>query len=442
MPRESADLAIDSRTVCSAHPAPRKFCAIRGAAARTLRPSSATASASAVHDKMELVLLTLNAGSSSLKVAVFHDDSLARLATVQVTDLGHAATMTSSLSGREERATLSGAGDHETALACVMDLLARRLGPTTWRAVGHRVAHGRDRRGPAIVDDSTRAALAALVPLAPLHQPHNLAGIAAAERLAPGALQVACFDTSFHRTIPEVARRYALPAALRDEGIEAYGFHGLSYEHIAAVLPDHLGPAADGRVIVAHLGSGASLCAMRQRRSIATTMGFTPLDGLPMGTRCGAIDPGVLLYLLEARGFTVAEVRDLLYLKSGLLGVSGESDRMQDLLGSMTRGAAEAIELFVYRASCAIGALAAALGGLDALVFTGGIAEHSAVIRAELVRRAGWLGAKLDETAHAEGRAVFSAAASSVALCVLATDEESVIARSVAALLRDRHAPR
>jgi acetate kinase len=387
------------------------------------------------------VLLTINAGSSSLKVAVFRDDALERLGTILVTGLGHGATMTSTFAGppeRVERVALDGAGDHDAALDRVLAALAQRLGPVTWRAVGHRVAHGRDHAGPRIIDDEARAALHALIPLAPLHQPHNLAGIAAAERLAPGALQVACFDTSFHRAMPEVARRYALPAALRADGIEAYGFHGLSYEHIASVLPDHLGATADARVIVAHLGSGASMCAMRARTSVATTMGFTPLDGLPMGTRCGDLDPGVVLYLLEARGHSVAEVRDLLYLRSGLLGVSGISDSMQALLASPARAAAEAVELFVYRASGAIGALAAALGGLDALVFTGGIGENSATIRSQIVRQAAWLGAEIDEPAHAAGRAVFSTATSAVALCVLPADEEAVIARHVAAILRHR----
>lgn len=383
-------------------------------------------------------VLTINAGSSSLKVAAFHGGSLERLGGVEVSELGRAAVLTSSIAGQHRTAALPGASDHEAALAAVFDCLAHELGPRDWLAVGHRVTHGRDRADPRILDPALCDALEALVPLAPLHQPHNLAGIAAATRLAPHALQVACFDTSFHRTMPEVARRYALPRALSAEGIEAYGFHGLSYEYIASILPAHLGDRADGRVIVAHLGSGASMCAMRNRRSVATTMGLTPLDGLPMATRAGAIDPGVVLYLLAERGLTVDQVRDLLYGQSGLLGVSELSGSMKQLVGSDDPRAVEAVELFVYRAAAAIGALAAALGGLDAVVFTGGIGEHSAPIRTAISRKIAWLGATLDERAHAAGQAVFSTPASALALCTLPTDEEVVLARHAAAMWRRR----
>jgi acetate kinase len=378
-------------------------------------------------------IVTINAGSSSLKLGVFHAGSLARLATVHVAQLGDAATITSWIDGDHQTAPLDGVAHHDAALSAAVTWLDHRLGGTQWCAVGHRVTHGRHRRGPEVVDAALVAELQALVPLAPLHQPHNLAGIAAATRHAPSALQVACFDTAFHRSTPDVARRYALPQALRAD-IEAYGFHGLSYEYIASILPAQLGARAEGRVIVAHLGSGASLCAMRGRRSIATTMGFTPLDGLVMATRSGALDPGVLLYLLEARKLTAEQLRDLLYLQSGLLGVSGISDSMKVLLASGQRSAAEAVELFVYRAAGAIGSLAAALGGLDALVFTGGIGEHSPEIRARISDATRWLGAELDDRAHAAGRAVFSTPASAVALCVVPTDEEVVIARHVAAL--------
>ncbi|MEO6773670.1 MAG: acetate kinase [Kofleriaceae bacterium] len=333
-------------------------------------------------------ILAVNAGSSSLKVAAFRADSLERIATVELDDLG-------------ERG-------HEAAFAEALP----RLGAHEWIAIGHRVVHGRERLGPHVVDGKLRAELEALIPLAPLHQPQCLAGIDAARRLAPDALQVACFDTSFHRTLPDVARRYALPSEYAE--IEVYGFHGLSYEFIASVLPDHLGARARGRVIVAHLGSGASMCALRDRSSIATTMGFTPLDGLVMGTRPGALDPGAVLYLIEQRGLTTAQVRELLYHRAGLLGVSGISASMQVLLGSHARGAAEAIELFVYRAQTSIGALAAALGGLDALVFTGGIGEHSATIRDRITAAARWLG--------------------DFAVASIATDEELVIARHTSAL--------
>ena len=382
-------------------------------------------------------LLTINAGSSSLKTAVFRVDSLERLAAVEVTGIDHVATMTWSMGADRQVEPLTGISDHDAALSAVLKRLQPRLGRIEWRAVGHRVTHGFECLQPRIVDAELLAYLEALIPLAPLHQPHNLAGITAATRLAPSALQVACFDTSFHRSMPDVARRYALPRELSADGIDAYGFHGLSYEYIASILPDHLGPRADARVIVAHLGSGASMCAMRQRKSIATTMGLTPLDGLPMATRSGALDPGVILYLLETRKMEVADVRDLLYQRSGLLGVSGISDSMKELLASADRSAAEAVELFVYRASCAIGSLVAALGGLDALVFTGGIGENSPAIRSRIVHQLAWLGAEIDERAHADGRAVFSDGSSRIALVVLPTDEEAMIARHVASLLRD-----
>jgi len=333
-------------------------------------------------------ILAVNAGSSSLKVAAFRADSLERIANVELDDLGDQ--------------------DHDAAFAEALP----RLGTHEWIAIGHRVVHGGQRLGPHVVDAKLRAELEALTPLAPLHQPHCLAGIDAARRHAPGALQVACFDTAFHRTLPDVARRYALPSEFAE--IEAYGFHGLSFEYIASVLADHLGPRARGRVIVAHLGSGASMCALRNRTSIATTMGFTPLDGLVMGTRPGALDPGAVLYLIEQRGLTAAQVRELLYHRSGLLGVSGSSASMQVLLASHDRRAAEAIELFVYRAVTSIGALAAALGGLDALVFTGGIGEHSATIRDRIAGGARWIG---DFTTTA-----------------IPTDEEIVIARHARAL--------
>jgi acetate kinase len=385
-------------------------------------------------------LLTINAGSSSLKIAVFREDSLERLYAIEIDGIGHSATLTQGTGGDRTTEPLAGVADHDAALSTALDRAQQRLGRLAWRAVGHRVAHGRDFLGPRVVDAAVRAALEALIPLAPLHQPHNLAGISAAERLAPDALQIACFDTSFHRTIPDVARRYALPRALSAEGIEAYGFHGLSYEYIASVLPEHLGARADSRVVVAHLGSGASMCAMRERTSVATTMGFTPLDGLPMATRPGALDPGVLLYLLETRRMGVTELRDLLYRQSGLLGVSSISDSMKELLASSDRHAAEAVELFVYRAACAIGSLAMALGGLDVLVFTGGIGEHSEAIRARITDKIAWLGAELDHQAHANRQAVFSTATSAIALCVVATDEELVIARHVSELL-NQHAP-
>lgn len=335
-------------------------------------------------------VIAINAGSSSVKLATFSGG--AAVARREIDELpadgsGHAAAV-------------------ERALA--------DLGPVAADVVGHRIVHGGTRSGPAVVTPAVRDELERLVPLAPLHQPICLAVLDAAARLLPAATHVACFDTTFHRTIPEVARRYALPREHAD--IVAYGFHGLSYEYIASVLPAHLGATADGRVIVAHLGSGASMCAMRRRTSVATTMGFTPLDGLVMATRPGALDPGIALYLIEERGLAASEVRELFYHRSGLLGVSGESANMKQLLVSPSASAREAVELFVYRCTTAIGALAAALGGLDALVFTGGIGEHSEVIRARIVEASRWLG--------------------KLAVCAIATDEERIIAQHAFAAAR------
>jgi acetate kinase len=286
-----------------------------------------------------------------------------------------------------------------------------------------------------VVTPSVRSKLELLNPLAPLHQPYNLAPIAALSKLHPGLPQVACFDTAFHATQPDVAKRIALPRRLSDTGIRRYGFHGLSYEYVAGVLPDHLGAVADGRIVIAHLGHGASMCAIRAKRSIATTMGFSPLDGLVMGRRCGSLDPGVILYLLDHEEMSAADVRDMLYEKSGLLGVSEVSDDMRDLLASTDPRAAEAVELFVYRIVRELGSLAAALGGLDAFVFTGGIGEHASEIRRRVCRQAAWLGVEIDEAANRAGGPRISHQNSATTVLAVATDEQSVIARHTRALL-------
>jgi acetate kinase len=297
-------------------------------------------------------------------------------------------------------------------------------------AVGHRVVHGGvSFTEPVLVDADVLAALNALVPLAPLHQPHNLAAIAAMTVHAPDLPQVACFDTSFHRTQPAVAQAFALPRRYTEQGILRYGFHGLSYEFIASELPTVDARAAAGRTVVAHLGNGASMCALKAGRSIATTMGFTALDGLMMGTRCGAIDPGVLIYLQSHEGLSLTEIEQLLYHESGLLGASGISGDMRTLLSSNESHAAEAVDLFVYRIARELGSLAAALGGLDALVFTGGIGENAATIRARVCREASWLGLDMDESANERGEPLISAPGSRVAAWIVPTDEEAVIAR-------------
>jgi acetate kinase len=271
--------------------------------------------------------------------------------------------------------------------------------------------------------------LEALSPLAPLHQPHNLAAITALSKLHPKLPQIACFDTSFHTTQPDIAAAFALPRALSDKGVRRYGFHGLSYEYIASILPDYLGATAASKIVVAHLGHGASMCAMIERRSIATTMSFSALDGLVMGKRCGALDPGVILYLLDHEGMSSKQISHLLYEESGLFGVSGISDDMRGLLASHDPHAAEAIQLFVYRIVRELGSLAAALGGLDALVFTGGIGEHSSEIRTGVCRQAAWLGVRLDDVANTKGGPRISTNDSAVTILAVPTDEELVIVR-------------
>jgi acetate kinase len=273
--------------------------------------------------------------------------------------------------------------------------------------------------------------------LAPLHQPHHLTAIRALKQLHPQLPQVACFDTAFHHTLPLVAQLYALPHSFFEQGIRRYGFHGLSYEYINNLLPTHLGELANGRIIIAHLGNGASMCALHQRHAIATTMGFTPLDGLPMGTRCGAIDPGVLLFLLQQQQMDVAQLQQLLYHQSGLLGLSGISSDMREILSSNTQEAKQAVDYFVHRCCVEIGGLSAALGGLDALIFTGGIGEHADTVRATVSERLAWLGIELDETANKNNQTTLHSQNSRIPVLVLATDEELQIARHTVVTLNN-----
>jgi acetate kinase len=303
-------------------------------------------------------------------------------------------------------------------------------------AAGHRVVHGGAKFArPVRIDDGVLAALDALVPLAPLHEPHNVAAIRAVAQQMPGLPQVACFDTAFHRSQPAVAQAFALPRKYAEEGVLRYGFHGLSFEYIASVLAEHDPRAAAGRTVVAHLGNGASLCAIKAGKSVAATMSFTPLDGLPMGTRCGQLDPGVLLYLMDRHGLDARALERLLWNESGLLGVSGISSDMRELLASSDPRAAEAVDLFVYRIGRELGSLAAALGGLDALVFTGGIGENSAAIRARVSRDAAWLGIELDAAANDARGPRLSRPDSRAAAWVIPTNEELMIAEHTRRLL-------
>jgi acetate kinase len=387
------------------------------------------------------MLLVLNAGSSSLKFSLFDvagGDALT-LSVHGVVD-GIATAHARLTVGDDARA--APAPDHGAAFTLVAAWLDARLKGERPRAVGHRVVHGGMRyEGAVAVDDAVLADLEALTPLAPLHQPQALAAIRTVRAHWPGLPQVASFDTAFHRARPELAQMFALPRELHEAGVRRYGFHGLSYEAIAAALPRVAPEIADGRVVIAHLGNGASLCAVRARRSVDTTMSFSALDGLPMGTRVGDLDPAVVLYLLTARGMSAAEIERLLYTRSGLLGVSGVSGDVRELLESDEPRARLALDYFAYRIARETGALAASLGGLDGVVFTAGIGEHAAPVRAAVCERLAWLGVRLDEAANARHGPRISATDSGIAVYVIATDEEGVIARETLATLR-RSLPR
>ena len=330
------------------------------------------------------------------------------------------------------------AATHKDALAVLFRWLERTFPQGRLVAAGHRVVHGGSLyKGPVRIDATVLAELRRLIPLAPLHEPHHLAAIEAVSALRSTLPQVACFDTSFHHTQPEVASIFALPRHLTEEGIRRYGFHGLSYEYIASVLPDVMG-AADGRVVVAHLGNGASMCAMFKRKCIATTMSFTALDGLPMGQRCGNLDPAVVLYLMQEKGMGANAISDLLWKQSGLLAVSGLSNDMRTLLASADPHAREAIDLFVYRICRELGSLAAALGGLDALVFTAGIGEHAVTIRQRVCEQSAWLGFEIDQAANSRGGPMITKASSKASAWVIPTDEDLIIARHSWSLLRQQ----
>jgi len=396
---------------------------------------------------MTRAILVLNAGSSSIKFSIFAFSgevrSLALFYHGELEGIGAKPRfIVNDVTGKrvvEEPVTAGATGNlgHEDALAVLLGWIEGHAAGLTIVAAGHRVVHGGALfSAPVLVGPAVISQLERFVPLAPLHQPHNIAAIRAMVKIKPKLPQVACFDTAFHHTQPPIAQAFALPRDLSEAGVKRYGFHGLSYEYIAHVLPDFLGAGSDGRAVVAHLGNGASMCAMRERKSVATTMGFTALEGLPMGTRSGSVDPGVILYLISERGMDVAEVTDLLYHKSGLLGVSGLSSDMRELLESQTRHAAEAVDLFVYRIGRELGSLVAALGGLDVFVFTAGIGEHATAIRKRVCEDATWLGVRLDKTANLRGGPRISQDDSAVSVWVIPTDEELMIARHTAACLQ------
>jgi acetate kinase len=387
--------------------------------------------------------LTLNAGSSSIKFGLFElaQEPALRLSG-QVSRIGGEPRLEARAADGAhlaERDLAAGrAADHAGAVEAILELLAEHVAPETVEAVGHRVVHGGPEHAePVVLTDAVIDGLARLSPFAPLHQPHNLAGVAAARAAFPAALQVACFDTAFHRTNPWVSETFALPREYFERGVRRYGFHGLSYDYIAGELARGWPALHSGRVVVAHLGNGASMCAMRGGLSVGSTMGLTALDGLPMGTRCGQIDPGVLIYMMRQEGMDGDAIADLLYTRSGLLGLSGLSNDMRTLEASDTAEAAEAIAYFVFRIRRELGALAAVLGGLDALVFTGGIGENSARVRAAACEGQEWLGIAVDPARNAAGARDISAEASRTPVLVIPTDEEIVIARAAARLLAE-----
>lgn len=389
-------------------------------------------------------ILTINAGSSSIKFALFETDgSLATTPSVsgQIDGIGASAKLIAKDHVGKHEVALALVGDQESQHRAALDFLLSWFTEheTGWEivAVGHRVVHGGERYAqPMVLDAEVLAALDTFVPLAPLHQPHNLNGVRALSTLLPKVPQVACFDTAFHRSNPAIAQMFAVPRWVTAEGVRRYGFHGLSYEYIARVLPEHIGERAQGRVVVAHLGNGSSMCGMVDRKSIASTMGFTPLDGLVMGTRPGNIDPGVLLYLMDNKQMDAPTLTRLLYKESGLLGVSGLSQDMRTLLAADSAEAKEAIDLYCYRIVRELGSLVMAIGGLDALVFTGGIGEHAAEIRRRVCASLGWLDAQIDDAANARDAIDIGQPASRIALRVIPTNEEWMIAHHTRALIQ------
>jgi acetate kinase len=380
-------------------------------------------------------ILTLNTGSSSLKFALFQNTmpplAILRGEVSSLTDAPNLLAHDSTGDVLIDRHWAIGEASFDVILSALFQFIDAYPGHDGLAAVGHRVVHGgADHIAPEHVTPALLLSLTGLIALDPIHMPHNLAPIRAIAQARPGLIQIACFDTAFHHTIPPVARRFALPRAISDAGVRRYGFHGLSYEYIARRLGEKASVSARGKVIVAHLGAGASLCALLDGASIATTFGFSVLDGLVMATRCGSLDPGVILYLAR-KGHSFADLEDMLYHRSGLLGVSGISSDIRVLLASADVHAREAIELFTYRLAIDIAGMASALGGLDTIVFTAGIGQHSPRIREEVCERLAWLGVRLNGAANIANAASIGAADSAVEIRVMATDEEAMIAHHV-----------
>ncbi|EJN14951.1 acetate kinase [Bradyrhizobium sp. YR681] len=389
------------------------------------------------------MVLVLNAGSSSIKFGLFAAAEPVLLCKGLLDEHEDKPRLVVKSPAGEElfdkrRESPDADGDH--LFADVLGFIEDRFGAGSLRAVGHRIVHGgRDYSGPVVLTDEVTAKLEALTPLAPLHQPRCLAPVRTIKAIRPALTQIACFDTAFHRSLAPPANRFAIPRRFEERGIRRYGFHGLSFEYVAGRLAEIAPESAAKRTVIAHLGNGASLCGLRNGRSVDTTMGLTPLDGLVMGTRSGTIDPGLLLYLQQHEGMSIENVQHLLYHQSGLLGVSGISADMRTLLASSETAAREAVELFVLRAAQQIAMMATTIDGLDCLVFTGGIGEHAGEIRGAIGERLAWLGVRIDVTANEEARERINGGDSAVEVFVIPTNEELTIARHCAAVLRQDH---
>ncbi|MBA8882089.1 acetate/propionate family kinase [Phyllobacterium myrsinacearum] len=388
---------------------------------------------------MSDAILVFNAGSSSLKFAIFELDDTFRVhvrGSISSLDSNPRMRLAEGTDGQSSEIPVDSEGfDVKSAAGLVLSHLSGRGFLNAVKTIGHRIVHGGGEfEGATMLDDAVIAQLHKLIPLAPLHQPRNLEIVAEAAKALPEAKQYGCFDTAFHHSRPRIATLYGLPRELAGQGMVSYGFHGISYAYIASRLRENFGGDAGGRTIVAHLGSGASLCAMEKGSSVATTMGFSALDGLIMSTRCGSLDPGIVLHLLQDRGMSADDILELLYNKSGLLGVSGISGDMQTLLASKEPSAREAVDLFVYRAAQQMAVMASSLGGLDTLVFCAGIGEHSALIREKIAEATRWLGVEIDPARNARGDEDITASGSKVNVFTMATDEELAVAKEIRSL--------
>ena len=389
------------------------------------------------------VILVINSGSSSLKFALYSVEENANdaLLTGAVSGIGVKPELKAKMAGtvlenQEPFDSIPENANHEWLIKELLTRLHTKYTQFKPIAVGHRMVHGGvNFTEPTIINDQSLKQLKSLIPLAPLHQPHSIVAIEAMAKHEPDLLQIACFDTSFHRTQSKIEQMFAIPKALTEEGIIRYGFHGLSYEYIAGVLPKYLGEKANGRILVAHLGNGTSMCAMVNRKSVSSTMGFSTLEGLVMGTRCGLLDAGVILHLIKQKGMSVDEVSKMLYKESGLLGISGISSDMRDLEKSDHPDAKQAIEMFCHRAKEEIGNLTAVMNGLDAIVFTAGIGENSAMVREKICDPLAWLGVKIDDERNALGKGEVSSDDSKVKVLVIPTDEEATIANATRTFL-------